>query len=57
MRPAWQAVAFVLAGRLGGGDRPGPGRDASRLYAHLWQADELVVVYDDARFGMHRYDQ
>jgi hypothetical protein len=26
-------------------------------YAHFWRADELVVVYDEARFSIHRYDQ
>jgi hypothetical protein len=26
-------------------------------YAHFWRADELVVVYDDARFSMHRHDR
>lgn len=26
-------------------------------YAHFWQGDRLLVVYDDARFGMHRHDQ
>jgi hypothetical protein len=26
-------------------------------YAHFWRADELVVVFDDARFGMDRHDE
>jgi hypothetical protein len=26
-------------------------------YAHFWRADELVVVFDDAQFGMRRHDQ
>ena len=26
-------------------------------YAHFWRDDRLLVVYDDARFSMHRHDQ
>jgi hypothetical protein len=26
-------------------------------YAHFWQGERLVVVYDDARFDLHRHDQ
>ncbi|MGH3446011.1 MAG: hypothetical protein ACRDP4_00150 [Nocardioidaceae bacterium] len=26
-------------------------------YAHFWQGDRLVVVYDDARFEMRRCDE
>jgi hypothetical protein len=26
-------------------------------YAHFWQGERLLVVYDDARFEMHRHDQ
>ena len=26
-------------------------------YAHFWQDDRLLVIYDDARFSMHRNDQ
>ncbi len=25
-------------------------------YAHFWRDDRLLVVYDDARFSMHRHD-
>lgn len=30
-------------------------RDA--WYAHFWRGDRLLVVYDEARFSMHRHDQ
>lgn len=26
-------------------------------YAHFWRDDRLLVVFDDARFSMHRRDQ
>ncbi len=26
-------------------------------YAHFWQDDRLLVVYNDARFDLHRHDQ
>lgn len=26
-------------------------------YAHFWQGERLLVVYDDARFDLHRHDQ
>jgi len=26
-------------------------------YAHFWRGERVLVVYDDARFDMHRYDQ
>ncbi len=26
-------------------------------YAHFWQGERLLVVYDDARFEMRRHDQ
>jgi hypothetical protein len=25
-------------------------------YAHFWRGEQLVVIYDDARFDMHRFD-
>jgi hypothetical protein len=26
-------------------------------YAHFWDCDHLVVIFDDARFGLARHDQ
>lgn len=26
-------------------------------YAHFWRDEQLLVVYDDARFSVHRHDQ
>ncbi len=26
-------------------------------YAHFWRNEQLLVIYDDARFSMHRHDQ
>ncbi len=46
----WVDVSDAEIDRVQAGTRHG-------WYAHFWQGDRLVVVYDDARFELDRHDQ
>jgi hypothetical protein len=46
----WVDVSDDEIGQVQAGTRHG-------WYAHFWRDDQLLVVYDDARFSMHRHDQ
>jgi hypothetical protein len=46
----WIEVSDEEISRVQAGTRHG-------WYAHFWKGDRLLVVYDDARFGLDRHDQ
>jgi hypothetical protein len=46
----WVEVSDDQIDRIQAGTRHG-------WYAHFWRDDRLLVIYDDARFSMHRHDQ